>query len=324
MAQRTLLPPPARTHRKPALKPGARPALRAHRKPRVRSTDTTRGRGVVWGTAGLAVAFVLSLLAGVLLAVHGPTDSSSAADSPSVALQQEPPSSAEPSQVPPAPAKPDGGKEPKKVEKVTLQSGDTLWKLARTHHTSVEVLQRLNALGSSTLIYAGKKLNVPAGKTAAHSAQQQSPASAPAHDRPSAQTAKPKTSKPQTAEPKTSRSAKSAPSTVIAYARKQLGKPYVWGGAGPRGFDCSGLVMRAWATAGVKLPRTTWDQIRAGSATTRGRLVPGDLVLSYGGGHVGLYIGKGRVIHAPRPGTTVTVAPLPAPGDVVAYRHIRA
>jgi len=101
-----------------------------------------------------------------------------------------------------------------------------------------------------------------------------------------------------------------------------LGKPYLWGGTGPRGFDCSGLVMRAWKTAGVTLARTTWGQIRAGEVTTRARLVPGDLVISHGGGHVALYIGDDKVIHAPRPGRTVTVASLAAPSSVVGYRHI--
>ncbi|WP_405807738.1 hypothetical protein OG729_21840 [Streptomyces sp. NBC_00210] len=61
---------------------------------------------------------------------------------------------------------------------------------------------------------------------------------------------------------------------------------------------------------------------RAGEVTTRARLVPGDLVISYGGGHVALYIGDGKVSHAPRPGRTVTVASLAAPSSVVGYRHI--
>ncbi|WP_257230825.1 C40 family peptidase [Streptomyces sp. UH6] len=322
MAQQTLLPPPHRTRPKPQPSPrhDARPALRRHRKPR---SSSARVRRFVWGAAGLAVAFVLSLIAGALLAVHGPTGSPSASRGPSVTLQQKPPATAGPSAQPSAPAPSDTGKEPKEKEKkkregfeeVTLRPGDTLWNLARAHHTSVKALQHLNALGSSTLIYAGQTLKVPSGKTAADAAAR------PKTDRPAATAAPDRPSTPQT--PKAV-SGKPGTSSVIAYARKQLGKPYVWGGTGPRGFDCSGLVMRAWATAGVQLPRTTWGQIRAGSATTRARLVPGDLVLSYGGGHVGLYIGDGKVIHAPRPGTTITVAPLPSPGNVVAYRHIRA
>ncbi|MEV4974656.1 C40 family peptidase [Streptomyces scopuliridis] len=75
---------------------------------------------------------------------------------------------------------------------------------------------------------------------------------------------------------------------AIAFALAQLGKPYVWGGTGPRGYDYSGLVMRAWERAGVKLPRTTWSQVKAGKATTRAELVPGDLVISNRSRHVQL------------------------------------
>jgi cell wall-associated NlpC family hydrolase len=82
--------------------------------------------------------------------------------------------------------------------------------------------------------------------------------------------------------------------------------------------------MRAWAAAGVRLPRTTGGQVTAGVPTTRSALRPGDLVLSYGVGHVGLYIGDGKVIHAPKPGRSITVAPLPPPGQTNAYRHISA
>ncbi|MEU5642996.1 C40 family peptidase [Streptomyces milbemycinicus] len=109
---------------------------------------------------------------------------------------------------------------------------------------------------------------------------------------------------------------------VIVYAKGQLGKPYRWGGVGPRGFDSAGLVMRAWGAAGVNLPRSSWEQSLAGTPTTRSGLVPGDIVLSHRGAHVVLYIGGGRVIHAPRPGTRVTIAPLPPSSQVVAYRHI--
>ncbi|MDX3228384.1 hypothetical protein [Streptomyces sp. ME19-01-6] len=70
------------------------------------------------------------------------------------------------------------------------------------------------------------------------------------------------------------------------------------------------------------LPRGSWEQSRAGTPTTRSGLVPGDIVLSDRGGHVVLHIGGGRVIHAPRPGTRVTIAPLPPSSQVVAYRHI--
>lgn len=98
---------------------------------------------------------------------------------------------------------------------------------------------------------------------------------------------------------------------AVAFAYGAIGKPYVWGATGPGGFDCSGLTQAAWRSAGVSLPRTTYTQINAGQRVSRDQLAPGDLVFFYSGvTHVGLYIGNGQMIHAPRPGSTVRVAPI--------------
>ncbi|WP_411071453.1 NlpC/P60 family protein [Streptomyces sp. cmx-4-25] len=98
---------------------------------------------------------------------------------------------------------------------------------------------------------------------------------------------------------------------AISFARAQLGKPYVWGATGPSGYDCSGLTQAAWRAAGVSLPRTTYTQINAGQRVSRSRLAPGDLVFFYSGiSHVGLYIGGGQMIHAPRPGAPIRIAPI--------------
>ncbi|CDR09052.1 C40 family peptidase [Streptomyces iranensis] len=96
---------------------------------------------------------------------------------------------------------------------------------------------------------------------------------------------------------------------AVTYAYAALGKPYVWGATGPHGYDCSGLTQAAWRAAGVALPRTTYTQINAGQRVTRDQLAPGDLVFFYSGiSHVGLYIGGGRMIHAPHPGAPVRLA----------------
>jgi cell wall-associated NlpC family hydrolase len=93
---------------------------------------------------------------------------------------------------------------------------------------------------------------------------------------------------------------------VLAFARAQIGKPYVWGAAGPSSYDCSGLTQDAWKAAGVDLPRTTWDQVKIGTRIETKDLLPGDLVFFYDDiSHVGIYIGDGKMIHAPKPGTTV-------------------
>ncbi len=93
---------------------------------------------------------------------------------------------------------------------------------------------------------------------------------------------------------------------AIAFARAQIGKPYVWGATGPGSYDCSGLTQAAWKAAGVGLPRTTYDQVDAGTTVPVSQAQPGDLVFFYDDvTHVGIYIGNGMMIHAPKPGTYV-------------------
>jgi len=93
---------------------------------------------------------------------------------------------------------------------------------------------------------------------------------------------------------------------VLAFARAQIGKPYVWGATGPSSYDCSGLTQAAWKAAGVDIPRTTWDQVNVGTRIATEDLQPGDLVFFYDDiSHVGIYKGDGMMIHAPKPGANV-------------------
>ncbi|GAA2393408.1 C40 family peptidase [Dactylosporangium salmoneum] len=160
--------------------------------------------------------------------------------------------------------------------RIVVRPGDTLWALARRNGTTVADLQRLNNLGTSTLIRSGQTLIL--------------------RDDRARQVA-----------------------TAIAYARAQLGKPYKFATAGPETFDCSGLVMQAWAAAGVRLPRVTYDQINAGEHIARDQLAPGDLVFTNSGGHVVLYIGDDEVINAGHTGVEVHLQALPREDQVVAY-----
>jgi cell wall-associated NlpC family hydrolase len=166
---------------------------------------------------------------------------------------------------------------------VVVQPGDTLWGLAHRNATTVEDLQRLNNLGTSTLIRIGQTLVL--------------------HDDAAAIRAR------RTA-------------TAIAYARAQVGKPYKFATAGPDTFDCSGLVQQAWAAAGVQLPRVTYDQIKVGERVIRDRLVPGDLVFTNNGGHVELYIGGNEVVNAGHTGVSVHLQDLPREEQIVAYVHL--
>ncbi len=100
-----------------------------------------------------------------------------------------------------------------------------------------------------------------------------------------------------------------APDVVkVAYA--QLGKPYRYAAAGPDAFDCSGLVMYCYAQVGIRLPHSSYMQARCGVPVSYSELQPGDLVFFHGYGHVGLYIGNGQYIHAPRTGDVVRIADL--------------
>ena len=104
-------------------------------------------------------------------------------------------------------------------------------------------------------------------------------------------------------------SGRAAIAVRTAYAK--LGDPYVYGGSGPSVFDCSGLTMYAWRAAGVYLPHSASAQYGYGRHVSRSELQPGDLVFFYSPiSHVGIYIGGGRVIHAPYPGRSVEIAPL--------------
>jgi cell wall-associated NlpC family hydrolase len=99
-------------------------------------------------------------------------------------------------------------------------------------------------------------------------------------------------------------------SGVVGVAMGELGTPYVWGGAAPGGFDCSGLVMWAYAQMGVSLPHSTYAMWNYGVAVSQDQLQPGDLVFFDGLGHVGLYIGGGQFIHAPHTGDVVKISSL--------------
>lgn len=100
-------------------------------------------------------------------------------------------------------------------------------------------------------------------------------------------------------------------SDAVSFALAQVGKSYVMGATGPGAYDCSGLMLRAWGNAGVSLPRTSQAQFGAGSSVATSGLQPGDLVFYYSGiSHVGMYIGKGLIVHASNPRTGVKVSPV--------------
>jgi cell wall-associated NlpC family hydrolase len=102
---------------------------------------------------------------------------------------------------------------------------------------------------------------------------------------------------------------------AVAIAERYLGVPYVWGGASPSGFDCSGLTMYVYAQLGVSLPHNAAAQYASLPHVSESDLEPGDLVFFDGLNHVGIYIGGGSIIHAPHTGTVVQISSLSGGGS---------
>ena len=106
---------------------------------------------------------------------------------------------------------------------------------------------------------------------------------------------------------------------AAAIAQQYLGVPYVWGGASPSGFDCSGLVVYVYGRLGVSLPHYTVSLWNSGAHVSRDQLAPGDLVFFYSLDHVGIYLGGGLFIHAPHTGTVVQISSLNSSWYASAY-----
>ena len=115
------------------------------------------------------------------------------------------------------------------------------------------------------------------------------------------------TPKPKPA-PSPSVSPSSARAAIVNYAKAQVGKAYIWGGEGPNGFDCSGLVLKAYQQAGIYLPHYSGSQIARGHRISLDAIQPGDLFAKPGGGHIAIYVGNGQIVEAanPRAGVRLT------------------
>ncbi|MEV6796130.1 NlpC/P60 family protein [Streptomyces sp. NPDC051320] len=95
---------------------------------------------------------------------------------------------------------------------------------------------------------------------------------------------------------------------AVAFATEQIGKPYVWGAEGPKSYDCSGLTSQAWAAAGHPIPRTSQEQWKQLPHVAVKDMRPGDLIIYFSDAtHVGMYLGDGAMVNAPRPGRNVSI-----------------
>ncbi|MFD4654996.1 NlpC/P60 family protein [Kitasatospora sp. NPDC058444] len=98
---------------------------------------------------------------------------------------------------------------------------------------------------------------------------------------------------------------------AITFALAQVGKPYLWGGTGPDAYDCSGLTSQAWLHAGKPIPRTSQEQWAQLPHVALNQLRPGDLVVYFqDASHIGMYIGGGLIVQAPRPGAFIKISPI--------------
>jgi cell wall-associated NlpC family hydrolase len=187
-----------------------------------------------------------------------------------------------------------------------------------------ELLSRLTAQEKARLAAIEKQKQEEAARQAAELARRQAAEQAAAQQESG-------TGSSSTGSGSSSTSTSTADSTyatkaekALAFARAQIGKPYVWGATGPDSYDCSGLTQAAWKAAGVTLPRTTYDQVNAGTTVSLADARPGDLVFFYDDvSHVGVYIGNGMMIHAPKPGAYVREESIYYAGESIIHSVVR-
>ncbi|MFF7545886.1 NlpC/P60 family protein [Streptomyces canus] len=178
-----------------------------------------------------------------------------------------------------------------------------------------EMLSELTAQEKARLAAIEKRKQEEAARKAAELAQQQAVAEKAAQE----------TTAPQeSTSTATDSSYATKAAKALAFARAQIGKPYVWGATGPDSYDCSGLTQAAWKAADVDLPRVTYDQVNAGTTVSLADAQPGDLVFFYDDiSHVGLYIGNGMMIHAPKPGAYVREESIYYDGESAIHSVVR-
>ncbi|MFK0103405.1 NlpC/P60 family protein [Streptomyces sp. NPDC091217] len=203
-----------------------------------------------------------------------------------------------------------------KTAKTTVQT-----KLASAR----ELLSQLTAQEKARLAEIEKQKQEEAARKAAELAKQQAAAAAAAKQDSSSSASSTSSSSGSSSSSSSSDSAYATKAAkAIAFARAQIGKPYVWGATGPGSYDCSGLSQAAWKAAGVSLPRTTYDQVNAGTTVSLANAQPGDLVFFYDDiSHVGIYIGNGMMIHAPKPGAYVREESIYYGGESIIHSVVR-
>ncbi|WP_020557525.1 peptidoglycan endopeptidase [Embleya scabrispora] len=286
------------------------------------------------GIAGMGV--VIPVAAAGTAHAYAPSTSEQVPSGASAVLSATPTAAVESAPVQAAPAASETAAPADKAGYV-VKAGDTLSRLAQTNQVtggwqSLYELNRDVLLSGPDLIRIGQTLKLtgsaPALSKAAAPAQPSIKVQPKTGVTPGKTTTKPSAAlsvkpaakapaKPATGGSKGNQAPTGGASTAssskaaqaVAFAKAQIGKPYVYGATGPNAYDCSGLVQAAYKSAGISLPRVTNDQFAADPHVSIANLQPGDLVFFYSGiSHVGIYIGDGKMVHAANPRKPVEIA----------------
>jgi cell wall-associated NlpC family hydrolase len=194
----------------------------------------------------------------------------------------------------------------------TVAAGDTLSGIASRFGTTFQSLAQINGISNPNMIQVGEVLRL-SGSAAPTTRARTAPARSITPRRTTAPARTTSPSRPASpSRPSTPVHASSRAGTAVNTALAQVGKPYQWASAGPSSFDCSGLVMYAWESAGVRLAHYTVSQYEETTRIPESQLQPGDLVFYDTGdgaqpGHVTIYIGEGRIVTADSPGTVIRI-----------------
>src|SRR5690625_113647 len=178
----------------------------------------------------------------------------------------------------------------------TVESGDTVAKIAAEYGASVQAIIDANDLGADALIFPGDELTIP-GASGESSAQRGGDTASRDGQRSGVASAQ-----------QASNSTSPSGNAIVDTARQYVGTPYVWGGSTPSGFDCSGFTAYVFAQVGIDLPRNSGAQRGAGQVVSASEARPGDLV--WWPGHIGIYTGDGNHIAARNPGTALHESPI--------------
>lgn len=194
----------------------------------------------------------------------------------------------------------------------TVGKGDTLWSIARNHRVSVDSIKRTNGVSSNKPLRIGTKLSIPTGDKPGEE-QKKSVKETPLPKEMVSRFGV-RTARRLMIETRAQADKGGSSTGLIRTALAYRGTPYVRGGTGARGFDCSGFTRYVYSRHGVALPHSSCAQASCGNAVDRSELRPGDLVFFQTRArrisHVGIYIGRNRFVHAATPRHGVTVSSL--------------